>query len=77
MPFVRLSKLIMLIGALRFLKPATLNRSASSLAEPGPGAVQDPLWMYGCRSRCMLRERDQPLVCLVMEGEEETCSESI
>lgn len=36
-PFVRLCKLIMLIGALRFLKPATLNTAASSLAEPNPG----------------------------------------
>lgn len=35
-PFVRLSKLIMLIGALRFLKPAMLNTSPSSLRSPDP-----------------------------------------
>lgn len=63
------SKLIMLIGALRFLKPAMFNTSASSLAQPRPSAVRDPLQPYGCRSRFMLGERDRPLVCLVMGGE--------
>lgn len=42
-PCIRFSKLITLIGALRFLKPAMLHMFASSLAEPGLSAGWDPL----------------------------------